>query len=167
LLRPIALAGVLWLLIAALLGLSAFFILMVAPAFTLIYAVPAGLLTAFGFGLIARRGIGLPLLSMVLGAGLTTLGVLGVLGVSGQGSAGAGDVLGALYGGTIVVSSIVGVWAARMDPATVRNEQADPDKRSRILTAVFIGYLVIGTLILMVPFLFELAWSGLLDTWFR
>jgi hypothetical protein len=83
-----------------------------------------------------------------------------VLGVSGQGSAGAYGVVAALYGGTIVVSSSMGLWSARMEPPTRPTEYTDPNGRSRILTAVCIGYVVIGTVILIVPALFALAWSG-------
>jgi hypothetical protein len=160
LLRPVAVAGVLWLLIAALFGLVALYILIAAPALALFYAVPACLFAAFGFGLIARRGIGLPLLSMILGTGLATLGVLGVLGASGQSTVGAGDVAAAVYGGAIVVSSIMGAWSTRMDPPILRNEQTATNWRSRILTGVFVAYVIIGTLILIVPLLFGLAWAG-------
>ena len=160
LLRPVAVAGVLWLFIAALFAGIALSILIAAPAFALVYAVPACLLAAFGYGLIARQGMGLPLLSMVLGAGLATLGVLGVLGISSQGTAGAGDVAAAVYGCAIVVSSILGVWSTRMYPPRLRNEQAAPDWRSRILTAVFVGYVIIGTVILIVPLMFGLAWAS-------
>jgi hypothetical protein len=142
------------------LGLCALYLLVAAPVLALSYAVPMGLLAALGIGLLTHRGTGLLLLSMVLGAVLATLGVLGVLGVSGEGSAGAYGVVAALYGGSIIVCSIMGVRSARMGLTTMRTTQAVPNERSRIPMAVFIGYVVIGTVILIVPLLFALAWSG-------
>ena len=111
LLRPVALAGVLWLLIAGLFSLGMIYVLMAAPFVGLFYAVPVVLLAAFGFRLITRRGVGLPLLSMILGTGLAMLGGLEILGVNDQGSGGGGDVLAALYGGAIAASSAFGVWS--------------------------------------------------------
>jgi hypothetical protein len=147
LLRPVALAGVLWLLIAGLFSLGALYVLAAAPVVALFYAVPIVLLGAFGLGLITRRGIGLPLLSMILGTGLAMLGALGTVGVNGGSSGGSGDVLAALYGGAIAVSSIFGVWSARADLPALRVRMG----RRVILALVVVGAYV-GAGVLSVNF---------------
>jgi hypothetical protein len=140
LLRPVALAGVLWLLLAGLFGLGALYVLAVAPLVALFYAVPIVLLTVFGFGLITRRGIGLPLLSMILGTGIAMLGVLG-------GPGGSGDVLPALYGGAIAVSSSFGVWSARADLPALRVGMG-----RRALLALVVAGAYVGAGVLAVNF---------------
>jgi hypothetical protein len=143
LLRPVAIAGVLWLLIAGVFGIGAAYVVTAAPVVALIYAVPVVLLVTFGFGLITRRGIGLPLLSMILGAGLATLGVLGVLGVNGGRTGGTGDMLAALYGGVIATSSVLGVWSARMELPALRAGMG----RRALLAVIVVGvYLCAGVL---------------------
>lgn len=140
LLRPVALAGILWLLIAGLFSLGAAYVVTAAPVVALYYAVPIVLLAAFGFGLITRRGIGLPLLSMILGTGVA---MLGVLGVNGEGQGNSGDLFMALYGGAIAASSIFGVWSARADLATLRVGMG----RRALLALVVVGaYVAAGAL---------------------
>jgi hypothetical protein len=134
LVRPVAIAGVLWLVFAGLLGLAALYALSVVPVMALIYAVPVVLFAAFGFGLIGRRGVGLPLLSLILGSGLGMLGVLGA-----QGSGGTGDVLVALYGGLIVVTSAFGVRPARMDMPALRASLGRRVLLALVVAGVFVG----------------------------
>jgi hypothetical protein len=147
LLRPVALAGVLWLFIAGLFSLGALYALAVAPVVALFYALPIVPLAAFGFRLITRRGVGLPLLSMLLGTGLAMLGVLGIPGVNGGGSGGIGDVLAALYGGAIAASSIFGVWSARMDLPALRVGLG-----RRVLLALVVVGVYVGAGVLAVTF---------------
>ncbi len=128
LLRPVAIAGLLWLLIAGLLGLVVVYVLLAAPVIAIFYAIPVVLSAALGIGLISRRGIGLPLVSMVLGTVLATLGLLGVLGLNGAGTDNTGAVMTAAYGGAIAVSSVVGVWSTRMTPRGLR--EGGPKKGS-------------------------------------
>jgi hypothetical protein len=163
-LRPISIAGVLWLLIAALFGLGAGYLVSVAPFVALFYAVPAALLASFGIGLITRRGIGLPILSLILGTVLATLGTLGVLGLDGGSTDDTGAALTAVYGGVIAVSSVVGVWIqgpSHRESAGGTDGLDHHPLRSRILTGVMVAYVIIGTLILLGPFVFVLLWIGL------
>lgn len=147
LLRPVVIAGVLWLLVAGLFGLGAAYVVSAAPVVALFYAIPVVLLAALGFGLITRRGIGLPLLSMILGTGLAMLGVLGVLGVNGGGTGDTGAVLAALYGGVIAVSSVFGVWSARMDLPALRAGMG-----RRVLLALVVVGVYVGAGVLAVNF---------------
>ena len=69
LLRPVALAGTLWLVIAGLLGLITIYVLLVVPVAGLVFAIVTALFTTFGYGLISRHGLGFPVVSMTLASG--------------------------------------------------------------------------------------------------
>jgi hypothetical protein len=144
LLRPVALAGILWLFVAPLFGLVAIWSFAYGDVFGLFSAVLFGLLVAFGFGLITRRGIGLPLLSIILGSVLTMVGVLGMLVLTRHEP--LSDVFNletTLYGGVIVVSSAFGVWSARMDRPALRESVG-----LRILLALVVGGVCMAAIVL-------------------
>jgi hypothetical protein len=137
LLRPIALAGVLWLLLAGLLGLGFLYWLAAAPLASLLYLVPAVLFAIFGLRLITRRGVGLPLLSLVLG---TLLAGLGILEATRQDPSASTDTLTwSAYGLVIVAASALGVWSARTEFPALRHGLGRRVLLALAVVAVFAG----------------------------
>jgi hypothetical protein len=137
-LRPIALAGVLWLLPAGLLVLGGLYWLGTAPVVALLlYLIPAVLTAIFGFRLITRRGVGLPLLSLVLG---TALAGLGILEAARQDPSSSTDTLTWIaYSLVIVVASALGVRSARAEFPALRRGLGRRVLLALVVLAVFVG----------------------------
>lgn len=137
------LAGVLWLLPAGLLGLGSLYWLAAAPAVSLLYLVPAVLFATFGFRLITRRGVGLPLLSLVLGTGLATLGIFQT--TRHDPSASSDTLTWIAYSLVVVVASAVGVWSARTEFPAFRRGLG-----RRLLLALVFAVVYVGAGVLVV-----------------
>lgn len=135
LMRPAAIAGYLWLGIAGLLGLVILYVIAWAPIIALVYAVPIGLLGALGLGLIKRRGLGLPLASMILS---TVLAVTALDGIVQDPSSPVGNIIAAVYCGAITVSSVLGVWSARVE----RPAMLDGIGRRALIAILIVGVYV-------------------------
>jgi uncharacterized membrane protein HdeD (DUF308 family) len=107
--RPAAIAGYLWLIVAGLLGLIAALWATAAPLVGLVYAVPIGLFGLVGFGLVTRRGLWLPLASVIMG---TVLTITTLEAIRRDPSTSTSNAVALVFWGAIVVSSILAVWSA-------------------------------------------------------